>query len=83
MSQPDNTPTWLAWVSPLVAILGALWILARRLFVTREDLERMLSEKHKENVHRFERQDAELKEIRETVARIDGQLSGRYPRIDR
>lgn len=91
MAQVD-TPTWLAWVAPLGVIMGALWAGARRLLisVTREELREAIRDsnhiidaRHAEHLKRLDKQDEELKEIRGGLHRLEGVISGKYPRIDR
>lgn len=95
MAQVD-TPTWLAWVAPGVAIMTALWAGARRLLisVTREELEQRLKEQeearearrqemHQENLKHFATLYERLGKVEQSQARTEGLLSGRYPRIDR
>ena len=62
----------------------------KSFFVTRgelreaiKDAAKLTDEKHQENINRFASQDEELREIRHAVGRIEGQLSGRYPRLER
>lgn len=72
--------------------MTALWAGARRLLVsvTREELReaiqdshRIIDQRHAEHLSRLDKQDAELKEIRDGLRHIEGTLSGGYPRIDR
>ncbi len=72
--------------------MGALWAGARRLLisVTREELReaiqdsnRIIDQRHAENLSRLDQQDEELKEIRDGLRRLEGQISGRYPRLER
>lgn len=39
MSEP-NTPWWLSWIVPLIAALGFVWMLVKKLFadVAREEM---------------------------------------------
>ena len=89
MSQPDNT-SWLPW---LASIPGALILFFMKRIISSvsradlreaiQDATKVVDDRHRENLQRFEAQDADLKEIRHAVARIEGQLSGRYPRIEK
>lgn len=72
--------------------MGALWAGARRLLisVTREELReaiqdsnRIIDQRHAENLSRLDQQDEELKEIRDGLRRLEGVISGRYPRLER
>ena len=42
---------------------------------------RVIDQRHKENLERMAAQDRELREIRSAVGRIEGQISGRYPKV--
>lgn len=93
MTQSSQDPNWLAiWLSALVPLAVALGAFVKRFFttVTRAELRevirdfakdsaKVVDERHAENLKRFQSQDDELKEIRHAVARIEGQISGRYP----
>lgn len=90
MSQPDNTPVWLAWIVPAGTLIAALWAFLRRFFnmATREELRLAIKEADAkvDQRHRETQQDnAELRDevsqLKSMVARIEGQLSGRYPNL--
>ena len=58
MSQPDNTPVWLAWIVPAGTVIAAAWAFLRRFFAmaTREELklaiesaQERIEERHREN----------------------------------
>ena len=46
-----------------------------------QDAGKVVDERHTENIRRLEKQDQELKEIRSGLARIEGTLSGQYPKV--
>ena len=90
MSQPDNTPIWLAWIVPAGTVIAALWAFLRRFFAmaTREELKLAVgqSEANSTQRHQENKQDnadlrAEVSQLKAMVARIEGQLSGRYPNL--
>ena len=90
MSQPDNTPYWLAWVAPIGACLGALWAFLRRFFAmaTREELRQAILDaqqkvdlRHEENRNDVAGLKEDITQLTRAVARIEGQLSGRYPNL--
>lgn len=75
--------------------MGALWAGARRLLisVTREELAQILreqeearkeqrAEQHQENLQRFENLYDRMGSVEKGLSRLEGQLSGRYPRIN-
>lgn len=47
------------------------------------DSNKIIDQRHEENLERLAAQDKELREIRGGVARLEGVLSGRYPRLER
>lgn len=72
--------------------MGALWAGARRLLisVTREELRqaiqdsnRIIDQRHAEHLSRLDKQDEELKEIREGLNHLQGVMSGSRPRLER
>jgi len=91
MNQPDD-PTWLPWIVPAGTVLAALVAFIRRFFAmaTREELKKAIESaqeridlRHQENKKDASDLKDEISEIRSAIARIEGQLSGRYPRIER
>jgi hypothetical protein len=91
MTQSSQDPSWLPlWIAAIVPAVVAIGALVKRFLsmVTREELRvaiqdsaKIIDERHAENLRRFENQDKELKEIRSGLARIEGTLSGRYPKV--
>lgn len=91
MSQSSQDPSWLPlWIGAIVPVIVALGAFVKRFLntVTRAELReaiqdnnKLTEQRHTENQARLESQDEELKVIRSTVARIEGTLSGRYPKI--
>jgi hypothetical protein len=84
----DWTNVTIALCAAIPITAGATVMLLKGIFVTRAELRQTLKDRanvddtrHKENVERFGKQDTMLGDIRSSVARIEGQLSGRYPRI--
>jgi hypothetical protein len=86
----DAPPAWLVWVVPLGTVIAALWAFLRRFFAmaTREELKLAIEKAQEQSDlrHRQNQDDnAELKEqvseMKAMVARIEGQLSGRYPHL--
>ena len=70
--------------------MGALWAGARRLFisVTREELRQAIKDsnqiidaRHEEHLKRLDKQDEELKRIRDALSHLQGVMSGRYPQV--
>ena len=70
--------------------MGALWAGARRLLisVTREELReaiqdsnRIIDARHSEHLKRLDKQDEELKEIRDGLNHLNGVMSGRYQQV--
>lgn len=91
MAVPNDAPAWLSWVAPVVTALAAGWAVARRLLVsvTREELRQSLQdmqqtrlEMHTENLAKFDQLFKRLGEVEKTVSRVEGQLSGRFPRLN-
>lgn len=90
MTQQQD-PSWLPlWVGALVPVIVAIGAFVKRFLntVTRAELReaiqdagKVVDERHTENIKRLEKQDQELKEIRSGLARIEGTLSGRYPKV--
>lgn len=92
MSQSPQDPSWLPWLGAIVPAVVAFGAFMRRFFSTvsraelREaiqDSHRIIDQRHKEHLERLAVQDKELGEIRRAVGRIEGQISGRYPRLER
>lgn len=90
MTQPPETPTWLLWIVPAGTVIAALWAFLRRFFAmaTREELKQSVVEvkddmntRHQENRADTAEIKKELGELKTLVARIEGQLSGRYPNL--
>jgi hypothetical protein len=90
MSQPPQDPSWLPWLGAIVPVVLAIGAFMRRFFasVTRaelreaiQDSQRIIDQRHGENLERMAAQDRELREIRSAVGRIEGQISGRYPKV--
>lgn len=90
MAQVDNAPSWLAWLGATVPAALAIGAFMRRFFstVTRaelreaiQDSQRIIDQRHAENLTRLANQDEELKAIRSGLSRIEGQISGRYPKV--
>lgn len=90
MTQVPENPDWLAWIGPIAAATGVVWAFLRRFFmtVTREELRQTLQDiqaerlrLHGENVARFEELFERLASVEQSQARMEGQLSGRYPTL--
>lgn len=92
MTQSSQDPNWLViWLSVLLpATLIAIGAFVKRIFstVTRAELRqaimdsnKIIDDRHTENLARLKSQDDELKFIRGAVGRIEGQISGRYPTV--
>lgn len=89
--QDNNWPAWITAIGTGITLVGgAIGMALRSIFVTRKELRETVKElvgvqdkRHDENVKRFSNQDTMLADIRESVARIEGQVSGRYPRLER
>lgn len=82
--------SWIAAIATAGTVLGALIIMVlKNYFVTRAEFQRELEKReklddarHNENVGRLTRVESVAGEVREMVARIDGELSGRRKRLD-
>lgn len=91
MTQSTQDPNWLAiWLTALVPLLVAIGAFVKRFLntVTRaelreaiQDSNRIIDQRHAENLQRLKAQDDELKIIRGAVGRIEGTISGRYPTV--
>ena len=91
MPQSSQDPSWLPlWIGALVPAIVAIGAFVKRFLntVTRaelreaiQDSHRIIAERHAEHLSRIERQDEELKKISSGLARIEGTLSGRYPKV--
>lgn len=46
-----------------------------------QDSQRIIDQRHEENLARLKSQDEELRFIRGSLGRIEGQISGRYPQM--
>lgn len=90
----QDTSNWAPWISAICAaatILGVIIVaVLKNFFVTRAELDKAIATvdtkvdmRHNETGERLTKQDDELKKISAGVSRIEGQLSGRYPRMDR
>ena len=90
-NQGIDWPSWITAIGAIAsAVVGGVIMLLKNIFVTHRQLRETVqqlaevnNQRHKENIDRFGKQDTTLGEIRESVARIEGQITGRYPRIDR
>jgi len=87
MNQQDN---WPAWISAIGAGVVIIVTFLKSFFVTRgelresiQDAAKLTDKRHDENLERFGKQDEDLQEIRQVLGRIEGQISGRYPRLER
>lgn len=60
-------PWWLAWIVPILTAIGAIIVVIRKLLsqAVREDLQRILEEKHRENLERFRELKEQLDEASE------------------
>jgi hypothetical protein len=92
MTQSSQDPNWLSiWLTVLVpAALIAIGAFVKRFFstVTRAELReaildsnRIIDDRHTENLTRLANQDKQLIEIRSGLSRIEGQISERYPTV--
>ena len=87
---PDDTPSWFAWIVPVGTVIAALWAFLRRFFAmaTRQELyeaiekaQNRIDERHAENKTDNATLKSDLSAVKAAVARIEGQLSGRYPNL--
>jgi hypothetical protein len=87
-----NNTDWSGWIVAICTIGGVLVtviiVLLKSIFVTRGELKEAIEAigkvgdtRHAENVGRFTSQDKTLGDIKTSVARIEGQISGRYPTV--
>jgi len=90
MSQPDNTSYWIGALSALgtagAMVIGAFrWLsgYARKseLREAIKAIERAQQQRHQENLTHFRELFERTREIDMKTARIEGQLSGRYPNL--
>jgi len=90
MTQPPQDPSWLPWLGAIVPAAVAIGAFVKRFFntVTRaelreaiQDSQRIIDQRHEENLARLKSQDDELRFIRGSLGRIEGQISGRYPQV--
>lgn len=90
MTQPSQDPAWIPWLGAIVPAAVAIGAFMKRFFATvsraelREaiqDSQRIIDQRHGENLERLAAQDRELREIRSAVGRIEGTISGRYPKV--
>lgn len=68
MSEP-TTPSWLVWVVPVITVMGAVGVIAKKLF-TNAVREQMM-EMHEENRKR-------LLVVEKTLSRIEGRMKERW-----
>lgn len=91
MSAPDNTPEWLGGIAAVIT-LGLTYL--RKVFVTNRELQHILEkheeqrekqrlELHRENLANFNSLFERMGKVEQSQARMEGMLSGRYPRLDR
>lgn len=88
MSQSQEP--WLGWgVAVITLAVGAAWGFIKRFlsFVTRAELAEILKEQadeqkaqHGENTGKFDQIFDEIAKVKQSQARTEGMLSGRYPR---
>ncbi len=89
MSQPDNTPVWTALSALATAgamLIGVIrWLsgYARKseLRAAIAAIEAAQKQRHEENLKNFQQLFDRTHEIDMKTARIEGQLSGRYPNL--
>lgn len=89
MTQSSQDPNWLAiWITALVPLVCAIGAFVKRFFSTAtraelrqaiQDSNKIIDDRHAEHLSRLDKQDDELKEIRDGLRHLEGVLSGRYP----
>lgn len=67
----------------MVAVLKSFFVTRGELREAIQDAAKLTDQRHLEHLERYDKQETELKEIRGAVSRIEGQISGRYPRLER
>lgn len=75
MSEP-STPNWLNWVLPVLALLGVLWAIVKRLFV--QAVRSEMTVMHQENQHSLHEISSRLGEVENTVSNIQGRIQERW-----
>lgn len=88
---PSNWAAWIGAISTGAAAAGALMVaVLKSFFVTHAQMREYYKERdeerlrmHKENKADLGTVKSDVGEIKETLARLEGQLSGRYPRMER
>jgi hypothetical protein len=83
---PQDNANWPAWIGVILTALtlawGALqWFLSSRF----AEIEKRQSERHTENLTKFETLFDKMGDVGERVSKLEGRIekTGRFPRIDR
>lgn len=75
MSEPSQ-PYWLAWIAPLVAVFGLVWIVIRKLFITA--VREQMTDMHEDNKGRMVVMGDRLSVVENTLSRIEGRMQERW-----
>lgn len=75
MNEPA-TPWWLAWIMPMLGVLGLVGIVAKKLFTNavREQMTGM----HEENKGRLVVMGERMSVVENTLSRIEGRMQERW-----
>lgn len=98
MPEPtDFSPWWLTWILPILALLGTISVLVRKLLTAtiQQDFKAMLDEMHRQNTARLDKieqridksdqlredMDEKLSGVAQDVAYLRGKASGTFKAI--
>jgi hypothetical protein len=75
MSEP-NQPFWLSWILPVIAVLGIIGAIVKKLFAQAVRAE--MSAMHEENRARLVDMGNRVSVMENTLARIEGRMQERW-----
>jgi len=75
MSQPEE-PFWLAWVIPILAVIGVVWSILTRAF--KHAIREQMNDMHQENQAHLREMELNLSEIAERLSNIEGRMQERW-----
>lgn len=75
MNEPA-TPWWLVWIMPMLAVMGVVGIVARKLFTNA--VREQMTEMHEENRLRLVEVGNRMSLVENTLSRIEGRMQERW-----
>jgi hypothetical protein len=86
----QDTSNWPGWISALGAAAGVVVMFLKSFFVTHAQMRQYFLDRdeerlrmHEENQENWRALATDVAEVKSALSRLEGQLSGRYPRMER